>query len=436
MSSAGADFQFCPPEPILGRPHPGPAKDGSALILLTAKRLREKDFMPRVRKIAIVTSFPDDAAAPRGGVEAVSVTLVEALMAFDDLEIHVVTTDRHRSSPITNSWKGATVHRLPHRARRILIDATGPGRRQMRDYLAHLNPDVVHAHDVYGLMVTGIQVPRVLTIHGFIHGDTLVSSDRFARPRAWLWKRAEALAWSDHPHIISISPYVRERLTGIARGTIHDIENPIASACFDLPRREQGLVVFSAAVVCRRKNTLALIDAFAQVLRTCPGARLRLAGPVTEPSYGALVDARISELRLSASVERLGSIDAGAVRRELSAASVFGLVSLEENAPLGIEEAMAAGVPVIASNRCGMPYMVRHGETGYLVDPGNVNDIARRLRQLLEDAEARRVMGEAARSIARERFHPAAVARRTRDVYLEAVGAEPARRQTRAALAS
>jgi glycosyltransferase involved in cell wall biosynthesis len=124
------------------------------------------------------------------------------------------------------------------------------------------------------------------------------------------------------------------------------------------------------------------------------------------------------------------------VRQELASASVFGLVSLEENAPLGIEEAMAAGVPVVASNRCGMPYMVSHGETGFLVDPLSVDDITRRLQQLLENAGLRRMMGEAARDIAQERFHPSAVARRTRQVYLEAAGVEalpPSRWTTRAA---
>jgi len=384
-------------------------------------------------KIAIVTAFPADPSMPRGGVEAVSVVLAEALAAFDDLEIHVITTDRGRTHVAASELGRTTIHRLPQQASRVLVDATGPGRRQMHEYVSRLQPDVVHAHDVYGLMVKGLEVPRVLTIHGFIHGDTIVADGRFARARSFLWKRAEAQAWADHPHIISISPYVRERLSGIARGTIHDIENPIAASCFDVMRRERGLVVFSAAVICRRKNTLGLVEAFARVVRTGLDARLRLAGPVTEASYGALVDARIQELGLAGRVDLLGSIDSGAVRRELSAASAFGLVSLEENAPLGIEEAMAAGVPVVASNRCGMPYMVRHGETGYLVDPLDVDDIARRLRQVLEDAGRRRVMGESARATARDRFHPASVARRTRDVYFEAAGFSAAASSDRAA---
>jgi glycosyltransferase involved in cell wall biosynthesis len=373
-------------------------------------------------KVAIATAFPADPAAPHGGVEAVSVNLVDALSTFDDLDLHVVTTDPAIHQPETYSWHGTTVHRLPHSGARVLIDATGPGRRQMHAFLTRLAPAVVHAHDVFGLMVKGLRIPRVHTIHGFIHGDTLVSGERFAWLRAQLWRRIELSGWADHPHVISISPYVRERLSPVARGVIHDIENPIAPRFFSIPRRDDGQTIFSAAVVCRRKNTLGLVEAFAIVVRDGFGGRLRLAGGVTEEDYARAVRARISELGLESRVDWLGPLKVDGVERELSSASLFALVSREENSPLGIEEAMAAGVPVVTSNRCGMPYMVSHGETGFLVDPENPPDIARRLSELLADAERRRTMGDRARRTARDRFHPAAVAARTRAVYYEATG--------------
>lgn len=374
-------------------------------------------------KVAIVTAFPADPAFPRGGVESVSVNLVDALSEFEDFDLHVVTTDRARKTAIEYPWKRVTVHRLPQRHGRVLVDAVGPGRWQMQEFLRRLQPDVVHAHDVYGLMVKGMPVPRVHTIHGFISGDTRVSGERFARIRSRVWRRIETAGWSDQRHIISISPYVRERLTGLAGPVIHDIENPIAPSFFDVKRSERDPTVFSAAVVSPRKNTLALVDAVAEVARAGLDVRLRLAGASVDASYADRVKARIEEQGLGARTTWLGAIGADDVRRELASASVFALVSLEENAPLGIEEAMAAGVPVVTSNRCGMPYMIRNGETGYLVDPHDPREIARRIAQVLGSDHLRRRMGEAARDAARARFHPAIVARRTREVYLEAVAA-------------
>ena len=185
-------------------------------------------------------------------------------------------------------------------------------------------------------------------------------------------------------------------------------------------------VVFCAAAICPRKNTLVLVEAAARLQQRGIPVELRLAGGITDPAYGEQVRAAIARHGLDAAVQLLGLIGTPQVRSELEQAAVFALVSLEENSPMGIEEAMAARVPVLTSNRCGMPYMVRHGETGYLVDPFEVADVERRLTTLLADAGLRARMGEAARQVALGRFHPETVARRTLEVYREILAARQA----------
>lgn len=355
-------------------------------------------------------------------MEAVGVNLVGALAQQDDLDIHVVTAKRSYRSASTEKWGRVEIHRLPWAGGSVLRNAVGPGRRQVREYLEEkLKPDVVHAHDTYGLIVQGMAIPRVFTIHGFIHGDVLVSGDRFAALRSWIWRRIETAGWADQPHIISISPYVRERLRGINTGVIHDIDNPISERFFDIDRAERKASVFSAAVVTPRKNTLALVDAVAELAANGIDCELRLAGSLDDETYVRQVRNRIEQHAMTNRAVLLGRLSTEQINRELSAASIFALVSLEENSPMGIEEAMAAGVPVVTSNRCGMPYMVRDGESGFLVDPNDPSDIAWRLRQLLEHDELRRLMGAKGREIALDRFHPAKVAARTRQVYLRAI---------------
>jgi glycosyltransferase involved in cell wall biosynthesis len=291
----------------------------------------------------------------------------------------------------------------------------------MREYVEILGPDLIHAHDTYGLMVQGMALPRVFTIHGFIYGDTLVSGSRFAKPRSWVWRRIETAGWADQPHIISISPYVRERLRGIATGVVHDIDNPVSVACFDIYRQECKGTILSAAAVTQRKNTLALVDAVAELAANGHDVELRLAGSLDDTGYVQQVRKRMEQKRLTKHVFLLGRIDSEQVRKELSTTAVFALASLEENSPMGIEEAMAAGVPVVTSNRCGMPYLVRDGESGFLVEPNDPEDIATRLGQLLQNSELRQSMGAKGREIALDRFHPAKVAARTREVYLRAI---------------
>lgn len=88
---------------------------------------------------------------------------------------------------------------------------------------------------------------------------------------------------------------------------------------------------------------------------------------------------------------------------------------------MGVAEAMAAGVPVVTSDRCGMPHMVEEGRTGFLVNPGDPASIASGLGKVLGSDDVGRTMGKAARRIAMERFHPDRVAERTVQVYEEAL---------------
>jgi glycosyltransferase involved in cell wall biosynthesis len=372
-------------------------------------------------RVAFVTAFPRDPELPHGGVEAVSVNLVRALSELDDLELDVVTHEAGRPQAEISLWNGVSIHRLPRSDRHVLTDAIGPGRRLVSSYVRNLRPDVIHAHDVFGLMVKGLPIPRVFTIHGFIHGDTAVSGTPLAWLRARAWRWIETSGWANQPHVISISPYVRERLSGIATGVIHDIDNPISPAFFDIERREQRGRIFSAALICQRKNQIGLLEAFARLIQGGCDAELRLAGTISEPAYGQELQRRISAYGLTDRVKLLGSLSSTQVREELVTASAFALVSLEEGSPMGVEEAMAAGVPVVTSNRCGMPYMVRDGESGFLVDPLDSQDIAWRLGQLLADDELRVHMAQVGRRIAEDRFHPDVVARRTREVYRRAV---------------
>lgn len=375
-------------------------------------------------RIALATWFPRDPAAPHGGVEAVSVNLTRALARMTGTEVHVLTFDEGTATPETLRWEGATIHRLPRAAGSLLAFARGEGRRRLRESLYHLRPDLVHAHDTYGIMTRGLTLPRVFTIHGFIHEDTRISGGWQNRLRAALWKREELATWAEQPHIISISPYVRERLRGIACGVIHDIENPIDESCFEIKRNEEPGRVFSAAVICRRKNQQTLVDTVA-LLDPDSNVKLRLAGRVGEADYGECLKASIRNHALTEKIDLLGSLRRDAVREELGRAAVFALASFEEGAPMGIAEAMAAGIPILTSNRCGMPYMVRHGESGFLMDPRRPDEIAARLGELLENNDLRQQMGRAARRFAEEHFHPDRVAERTLRVYRTAIHHNP-----------
>ena len=374
-------------------------------------------------RVALFSRYPLDANHPHGGVESVAVVLVRALARLPELDVHVLTLEAQRQAPAVESHDGATVHRLPGSNWPQMADILiGPGQRRLLQYLRELRPDVIHTHETYGLTLPKLAVPHVFTIHGFDHANLVADSARLARIRSWIWRRIERFGLARRQHIISISPYVRRMLEPLTRATIYDIDNPVDERFFAVPRAPQAGRILCVGWINHRKNTLGAVQALARMRDLGVAGTLVIAGKPHEQAYADRVRAHIRESGLDAQVEFLGHIDHGQLQRELGRAAVFLLPSRQENSPMAIAEAMAVGVPVIASNRCGMPYMVSEGESGYLIDPENTQQIADRLAKTLHDLEQGEVLGATGREIALRRFHPDAVARRTAEVYHQLAG--------------
>lgn len=111
---------------------------------------------------------------------------------------------------------------------------------------------------------------------------------------------------------------------------------------------------------------------------------------------------RVESLGLQTRVHFLGMRrDVGNV---LAAMDVFVLPSLWEGLPLAMVLAMGAGVPVVATAVAGVPEVVKHGERGLLVSPGDVDGLGAALARILGDAPERAAFGAAARAFVRPRF--------------------------------
>jgi N-acetyl-alpha-D-glucosaminyl L-malate synthase BshA len=154
-----------------------------------------------------------------------------------------------------------------------------------------------------------------------------------------------------------------------------------------------------------------LIRIFALVRREMP-AKLLLVGEGPELSQARDL---VHELNLHADVIFLGKQDQ--VAPVYAAADLFLLPSAKESFGLVALEAMACGVPVIGSNAGGIPEVVRHGETGFLADVGDVEAMADFALMLLKDPELYRQFSAAARRRAENLFHIDGKVREYEDVY-------------------
>ncbi|MEP7013133.1 MAG: glycosyltransferase family 4 protein [Acidobacteriota bacterium] len=151
------------------------------------------------------------------------------------------------------------------------------------------------------------------------------------------------------------------------------------------------------------------VEVLFEALRSLPEARLLIAG---DGEHRSALVAKAGELGLSASgaVSFLGRCGAPRVAGLLSGAAALVVPSTYEGMPLVVLEAMAAGVPVVASRVSGIPEVVVDGETGWLVPAEDLGALAGALAAVRADpAEAKR-RGEAGRKRAAELYRPEVVA--------------------------
>jgi glycosyltransferase involved in cell wall biosynthesis len=240
-----------------------------------------------------------------------------------------------------------------------------------------------------------LRVPVVMHMHG---GGFLLFYERSHWPGrrafiAWVFDRCRA--------VVALSDQWNDTLSGLfPRAHVRTIVNPIT-----LPAREASLVqnpptVLFLGVLVRAKGVYELLEAWEGVVARMPQARLLLGGTGDDAAVRRIVEDR----GMQSSVQLLGWIDAEARQRWLDASWTLVLPSHAEAMPMSVLEAMAAGVPVVASRVGGIPLAVRDGVDGMLVEPRDVPALRDALLRLLGDRDARLAMGASAREHVRERF--------------------------------
>jgi glycosyltransferase involved in cell wall biosynthesis len=178
---------------------------------------------------------------------------------------------------------------------------------------------------------------------------------------------------------------------------------------------DDAFVCLCAASLRPRKGQVHLLRAFATASGRAPHARLLLAG---EGDARASLEAEAARLDLGDRVRLPGQLPR---EQALGAADLACIPSLQEGLSVFSLEAMAAGLPVLASAVGGLPESVDDGVSGLLAPPGDEPAWAAALGRLLADADLCRRMGEAGRRRARTRFAAATMAAENEKLYEELV---------------
>jgi len=377
--------------------------------------------MPERMRIMLAGPYPKEDGKIHGGVEAVLFSLAEGLATIGGQEVHVLTSvPGLPAAKESTTWSGVRIHRVPHFGKLGCLTSFAVDSHRLRKVLNQVSPDVVNVHTqtMYPDALLERGFASVLTIHGVYFREVQLLRGFVQRFQGRLGCIYERNAVARAKHIVLTSRYLQDVYGDMLRGSVlHQIDNAVDDSFFNLPNLEQPEAVLYAGVILERKGVIHLVRA-AHLLRD-RGVPIKLwvVGPVIEPEYAAMIKAYVEDNGLRDCVEITGMIPQEELMERYSRCSMLVLPSMIETTPMAIAQAQAAGKPVVATDRAGIPCMVFDGENGYTVPYGDAEMLADRIGKLILDADTRHRMGEAARKTADSRYSWPVVVGKMLEVY-------------------
>jgi sugar transferase (PEP-CTERM/EpsH1 system associated) len=292
-----------------------------------------------------------------------------------------------------------------------------------------MRPDIVHTR-AWGT-VDAIMAARVAGISRVVHGEHgrhASDPDGTNLKRRILRKCFSPLV----DRFVTVSEDLRLWLTksvGIAAGKVVRIHNGVDTKRFSPSHRKQArqmmgidsstLVIGSVGRLDPVKDHYSLLSAFASIKQIRPSDQLLIVG---DGPTRRQIEAQIVELGLGDRVRLFG--ERRDVADVLRACDIFALTSIAEGISNTILEAMATGLPLVATRVGGNPELIQHGVNGQLAAVGDVQGISAALESYIVNIDLRHSHGRNARRIAEETFSLERMASQYAQLYHELAGSK------------
>lgn len=329
----------------------------------------------------------------KGGAEATTVETVLGMDGYDFTVGHGAAVDSEQRDRLRS--RGVGTHRFPLVRHYNPVTAI-PAVFTVARYVQRHSVDLVHTHSteagIIGRLAGNLAgVPVVHTVHG-----VPFSEDRNEVLNRFVLACERAVAPLTDRIVTNATAITEEYLArGIGTETQYttvysgiDIDTFASASPAQLPGERPRITMVGRLV--EGKGLWVLLDAIEALDRTDFSVCVVGDGPLLGE-----FETEIENRGLDDTVYTLGyRTDIESI---LVASDAFVLPSFREGTPRVITEAMASGLPIVATDIAGIPEQVADGENGYLVEPGDPAAVADRLERLLASSERRAVFGAASR---------------------------------------
>ncbi|MEK9151118.1 MAG: glycosyltransferase family 4 protein [Patescibacteria group bacterium] len=364
-----------------------------------------------------------------GGAGNATEYLLKEYAQVPDLEVHLVTSSADDKAHEATVGDQVFVHSLPigkspqtlhFQSIFDVLRYSWAGYRFARKLLSPGDFDAIHAFfsvpcgvQAY-LLGRRFKIPYIVSLRG---ADVPGYSERFSFLYIFL-KPIIRFVWKHSAFVVANSEGLRELALRTNREQPIDvIHNGIDSNHFS-PRPEARpedafIITLGASRVTMRKGVQYLIEAVSMLVAKSPQIRLKILGDGDDKER---LENMVKVMKLESHVMFLGRIPREETAPYYQEASVFVLPSQNEGMSNALLEALASGLPIIATDTGGSKELVADGENGFIVKMRSAEDIAEKLARLIADPALRQRFGEASRTRA-EKMSWKNIARQYVEVY-------------------
>jgi len=283
--------------------------------------------------------------------------------------------------------------------------------------------DIIHTNgyfaDIIGIPAARMMgIPSISTCHGFITNDMKLKLYCFLDRMVLLFANK----------IIAVSDDIKDNLAkiGIKKSKIRVILNSVESNSdrsalkfsrmqipSNLDLQDEDLVLGYVGRLSEEKGTKFLTEAVSSLDQAKVPVKLLLIGDGHQKRE---LERLVQEKGLNRKVLFVGFQDR--IEVWLKMLDVFVLPSLSEGTPMALLEAMAQGLPVVASNVGGIPSIIRSGYNGILTEPANQRQLVDAISMIYQNSQFRASLGVSAKKTVRERFNAAIWVKEIESLYL------------------
>ncbi len=381
-------------------------------------------------KIAILTTDNREAykqyAKPEPFFGTAPAALLQGFARIPEVEVHVISCVRQPVAALKKLAENIFFHSLTVPKSGWMRTSFQGCIRAVRRKLREIQPDIVHGQGTEmdcSLNAIFSGFPNVITIHGNMR--SIVRTYR-SRPFSynWLAARLERFTLPRTDGVVCITNYTRDAVKPLARRTWL-LPNAVDPSFFEVtpsPDPAKPPIGLCIGSICFHKNQNDFIRSLDSVARK-ENFRIIFLGQVANDAYEAEFLQLVKERPWC---EFAGWAGREELKKHFHAASFLVLPTREDNCPMVVLEAMAVGLPVLASNVGGVPDLIQPEITGLFADPQRPETFATGANRLLVEAGLSARLAGAAKTEARARFHPEIIARRHLEIYREVLGHETA----------